>query len=485
MTFYTGGSERMRLDTSGNVGIGTSSPGLPLDVYNATSSLIRAQGDSTVQIVAARNSTDTTAASLVLRKFRGTVASPSAAASGDTTGSLTFQGFGGTNNRATAQIISTLDTYVSDTNISGSLAFNTNAGSTGTTERMRINSSGNVGIGTSAPDYLLTLQTTDAAISMKDSGGTTRAYIGVAGAFGSAPTGALRLRSDQGGLVYGFAGTEQLRIDTSGNVGIGTSSPSGRLHVRQDQNGTTRYILQNRNAAGTPITEIDFITGAYDLSDNRYAFIQSAGGANQYLAFGTGEGASPSERMRIDSSGNVGIGVTPSGSYKLEVATGAVSFTSSGATGTLVLSDTSSGNGCNIKLTGNGATTPSKYMRVAAGTFGIINNAYSSAILTLSDSGDLAVTGNVTAYSDARLKKNVSTIDNALALVEKMRGVRYERIEDGKASVGVIAQEMQEVVPEVVHKGEEHLSVAYGNLVGVLIEAVKELSARVKELEAK
>jgi hypothetical protein len=71
-----------------------------------------------------------------------------------------------------------------------------------------------------------------------------------------------------------------------------------------------------------------------------------------------------------------------------------------------------------------------------------------------------------------------------LALVEKMRGVRYERIEDGKAGVGVIAQEMQEVVPEVVLEGD-NLSVAYGNLVGVLIEAVKELSARVKELEAK
>ena len=55
---------------------------------------------------------------------------------------------------------------------------------------------------------------------------------------------------------------------------------------------------------------------------------------------------------------------------------------------------------------------------------------------------------------------------------------------NGKAGVGVIAQEMQEVLPEVVHEGE-NLSVAYGNIVGVLIEAVKELSARVKELEAK
>jgi hypothetical protein len=109
----------------------------------------------------------------------------------------------------------------------------------------------------------------------------------------------------------------------------------------------------------------------------------------------------------------------------------------------------------------------------------------SGTAITVDGSGNLTAAGNVTAYSDARLKKNVSTIDNALALVEKMRGVRYDRIDSGKAGIGVIAQEMQEVVPEVVHEGEEHLSVAYGNLVGVLIEAVKELSARVKELEAK
>lgn len=102
----------------------------------------------------------------------------------------------------------------------------------------------------------------------------------------------------------------------------------------------------------------------------------------------------------------------------------------------------------------------------------------------LDASGNFTASGNVTAYSDARLKTNVSTIDGALALVEKMRGVRYDRIDSGKAGIGVIAQEMKEVVPEVVLEGD-NLSVAYGNLVGVLIEAVKELSARVKELEAK
>lgn len=100
-------------------------------------------------------------------------------------------------------------------------------------------------------------------------------------------------------------------------------------------------------------------------------------------------------------------------------------------------------------------------------------------------SGDFTAAGNVTAYSDARLKENVETISNALDLVNRMRGVFYDRIDTGEAGVGVIAQEMEEIIPEVVVPSDGVLTVAYGNLVGVLIEAVKELSAKVEALEGK
>lgn len=99
---------------------------------------------------------------------------------------------------------------------------------------------------------------------------------------------------------------------------------------------------------------------------------------------------------------------------------------------------------------------------------------------SISVTGDITASGNVTAYSDARLKSNVETVTGALALVCALRGVRYTK--DGAPGVGVIAQEVQEVVPEVVQDGE-FLSVAYGNLVGVLIEAVKELAEQVEELK--
>jgi hypothetical protein len=108
--------------------------------------------------------------------------------------------------------------------------------------------------------------------------------------------------------------------------------------------------------------------------------------------------------------------------------------------------------------------------------------------LQMDMSGNLTMAGNVTAFSDVRLKKDIETIDGALDLVSRMRGVRFTRIENDERNVGVVAQEMLEVLPEVVQQGvgdDDTLSVAYGNLVGVLIEAIKELRAEVAELKGK
>ena len=97
--------------------------------------------------------------------------------------------------------------------------------------------------------------------------------------------------------------------------------------------------------------------------------------------------------------------------------------------------------------------------------------------------GDFTATGNVTAFSDERLKENVETIEGALDKVLQMRGVMYDK--DGERGTGVIAQEMQQVMPEVVlDSGRgDYLSVAYGNIVGVLIESIKELKAEIEELK--
>ncbi|QIL80815.1 tail fiber domain-containing protein [Diaphorobacter sp. HDW4A] len=111
---------------------------------------------------------------------------------------------------------------------------------------------------------------------------------------------------------------------------------------------------------------------------------------------------------------------------------------------------------------------------------------------TLDASGNMTSSSNVTAYSDARLKTNVVPVLNALARIRDLRGVYFTRIDDpAKArQMGVIAQEVREVFPEVVLESKPCadseatiLTVAYGNLVAPLIEAVKELDREVQALK--
>jgi hypothetical protein len=102
----------------------------------------------------------------------------------------------------------------------------------------------------------------------------------------------------------------------------------------------------------------------------------------------------------------------------------------------------------------------------------------------LSVTGTITATGDITAFSDQRLKDNVETITEALHKVKQLRGVSYSSRLDYDTHIGVIAQEVERVVPEVVNTHPDGLkSVAYGNLVGLLIEAIKGLETRVAELE--
>ena len=113
------------------------------------------------------------------------------------------------------------------------------------------------------------------------------------------------------------------------------------------------------------------------------------------------------------------------------------------------------------------------------------NKAGDSFNGSISVSGSITATGDITAYSDARLKTDIETITGALDRVRKLRGVTFSRRDTGNRSVGLIAQELAPIVPEAVMTHEDGLlSVAYGNLVGVLIEAVKHLADKVERLEA-
>ena len=100
--------------------------------------------------------------------------------------------------------------------------------------------------------------------------------------------------------------------------------------------------------------------------------------------------------------------------------------------------------------------------------------------------GAIVASGDVTAFSDIRVKENVKTIDNALDKVLSLRGVTYNRIdvEDKTEKIGVIAQEIQEILPQVVREQEDGmLSVSYGNITAILIEAIKEQQKQMEELK--
>jgi hypothetical protein len=119
-----------------------------------------------------------------------------------------------------------------------------------------------------------------------------------------------------------------------------------------------------------------------------------------------------------------------------------------------------------------------------------VDNTSEITALTLDMSGAGAATFNndVTAFSDKRLKTDIKNIDNALSKVMKMQGVYYKRndIEDAKEQVGVLAQDMEEVLPQVVLTADDEIktkSVDYGKICSVLIEAIKDLKQQVDELK--
>lgn len=97
--------------------------------------------------------------------------------------------------------------------------------------------------------------------------------------------------------------------------------------------------------------------------------------------------------------------------------------------------------------------------------------------------GKIFASSSITAYSDQRVKTNIAQIPNSLELVKQLRGVSYDRIDTGEHEIGLIAQEVAQVLPEVVVDAPNGKSIAYGNMVAVLLEAIKTLSARVEDLE--
>jgi hypothetical protein len=201
----------------------------------------------------------------------------------------------------------------------------------------------------------------------------------------------------------------------------------------------------------------------------------------------------------------------------LAVAQGGTAVTSSTGTGSVVLNTSptlvtpalgtpSSGNLTNCTLTNSqitsalgyvpGVVTP--YTLTVTTTLGVggVTTISNGTAASSSSTGALVVTGgiglggslyaagNVTAYSDRRIKTDIVNIPDALEKVCKLNGITYTRTDTGERGTGVIAQEVMAVLPEAVFGSEEELySVAYGNIVGLLIESIKELKKEIDILK--
>ena len=147
---------------------------------------------------------------------------------------------------------------------------------------------------------------------------------------------------------------------------------------------------------------------------------------------------------------------------------------------------TSSENDQRFYFTNSGGTS---YKADGSHTF---QNGAGTNRFSVDTSGNGVFSGDITAYgspSDIALKENVDVIDNALEKVNQLKGITYDLKSDGNRLTGLVAQDLQEVLPEAVytHKDietkEEHLAIRYGNTVGLLVEAIKELSEEIKTLK--
>jgi hypothetical protein len=286
-------------------------------------------------------------------------------------------------------------------------------------------------------------------------------------------------------IAFSEGGAESMRIDSSGNVGIGTASPTAKLQVSRAGGsvGSTNLVYVDvtssyggvsinstaNNNTFVELMEAGTKVGGFNAdTTNNVTSIQSDGGHT--LAFNTG---GTTERIRIDTSGNVLVNTTTAVS-RLTVKASVNDFTGS------------------LSLVANNSSNYWAFLHDGSNSrlyFGF--NAVSKSYID-------STSGAYTAVSDARLKENVIPLSSGLSEVLQLNPVTYNFISDETktSQVGLIAQEVLSIVPEVVgipaDEEKESYGLNYAGLVPVLVKAIQEqqtiindLKARIETLEAK
>jgi hypothetical protein len=503
-------TERMRITSGGNVGIGTTAPSYALEVNKSTT------GGTRVGVV---NPTAGTGNYSQFSAFAdGTLYTAiNSFSSTWTTGGAYYQagsllegnGVGGLS--------------VSANNASGILRFYTG----GHNERMQIDSSGNVGIGTTAPGGILDIvggkirhgsSTTDA--TQKATLFTARHYTSAEEDFllFSSSTGASWNSMQIGGGNASFnaathlqfftasnytttTGTERMRIDSAGNVGIGTTTPQQKFEVAAVANATNQNNGLRISTTGTPGT-----------APYRYAnFNLKSDGAGLFRmgldVLNDGTLSSTEAISVLLSGGNVGIGTTAP-NVKLDVV-GAIASRDFGAAGTAnihvgddtFLTDVDVASTMGLYSASNTAvgalrfgSSSNTFITSVANASSYFNNGGNVGIGTTSPTYRLQLpnvanaTGQGQAnawqtYSDETLKEEVSSIVNALSDVLSLRGVDFTWKGQGVRSSGFIAQEVEKIIPNLVSTDIKGIkSLDYGRFTPYLVEAIKQQQTQIENI---
>jgi len=247
--------------------------------------------------------------------------------------------------------------------------------------------------------------------------------------------------------------------------GTGTFSTSGTssgMGLFTGTNGTDTFGRSYTAAGARTLLNVENGATADQSAAQILTAVKTVDGSGSGLDADLLDGLQGSQYLRSDTADSI--------SGNLTVGAGTSSY--------IFMVDTDHGNRaihCNSNNIGflNSANAWSAYS-TDAGLWHCANG--------LTVTGSIVASGDVTAYSDIRFKHNVETITNAVDTVNNLRGVMFEK--DNRQSTGVIAQEVESVFPEVVHTNDEGLkSVAYGNMVGLLIEAVKEQQLQINSLQ--
>jgi hypothetical protein len=441
MTFYTGGSERVRIDTTGRVGIGLTNPTVSLQVANTSGNVV---------------------------VFSNTTAGER----------LHFY----TRNAAST---SRVESQNSDLEV---YTFDANALKLGTsnTERMRIDTSGNVGIGTASPGAKLDVQGGRSYFAANSDAFATylRYNSSTAGVFLGSPSADAFQISKSSGAAY-------LNIDSSGNVGIGgTAAANAKVHVLgtlpTSSNNSQAFRMTGEIPSGSTTLARSFFSfpstqaASFTLTD-LYHFDSFQG------SFGAGSAVTNQYGFHAGSSLT---GATNNYGFFSNIASGSNrwNFYAAGTAKNYFAGDVFIG-------TTTAVGTPNVSIYVAGGgetwQLGPEQNG-NFIVYNDNDTGVYITNGQTswTANSDERIKTALKPIENAASKVSTLRAVtgRYTSDAESVSRAFLIAQDVQAVLPEAVDvpaKESDPLGLRYTDVVPLLVAAIKELTARVAELEAK